>query len=195
MADINERMLQLFPTGLKSWEEPILLHIPPSLAANAPVPLRSLEVKVGMAKIMASWMVAIGAVEWLNEAEIKAIEPVLKTFCEIQCSWDGVRDLSAVIFGAIGAKMARSLTQRVDPEQLLGALEALMPAKKAEAPHLSDLELLDLLINHYNETQAADGAKIDHHERRVTKWLHRQNPAGRAMVRQAWPRPYSPDGW
>ena len=89
--------------------------------------------------------------------------------------------------------MGRALTQRVDPEQLLTAFEALIPAKKMETPHLTDLELIDLMINTYNETQAADGAKIDHHERRATKWLHRQNSAGRALVRHAWHRPYSPN--
>ena len=193
MADITERMHQLFPTGLRSWEEPVLLHFPPSQTPHTPVHLLSLRVKVGMAKIMGSWMVAVGAVEWLDDDEIQLIAPVLKTLCEIHCSWDGVRDLTTAVFGAIGAKMGRALTQRVDPEQLLTAFEALIPAKKMETPHLTDLELIDLMINTYNETQAADGAKIDHHERRATKWLHRQNSAGRALVRHAWHRPYSPN--
>ena len=191
MPDIRERMMQLLPDGLRSWDEPILIFINANTAqlANHPIPVGSIKVKLGMTKILSSWMLMIAALE-LDEADRELLAPVLCTFGKIQCTWDGNANVLTSVYSAIGYKMSRSLTQRVDPDQLLDALQPAMLAKKAEQNELSDEQLIDVCCNDYNHEQNVDGAKIDHRERSAAKFIHKQLPATRDVIKHAW-RPSS----
>ena len=119
MPDIRERMMQLLPDGLRSWDEPILIYISANTIqlANQPIPVGSIKVKLGMTKILSCWMLMIAALE-LEEADRAVLAPVLRTFGEVHSTWDGNVNMQTSVYQAIGYKMSRSLTQRVDPDQL-----------------------------------------------------------------------------
>ena len=187
MPDIRERMMQLLPDGLRSWDEPILIYISANTIqlASQPIPVGSIKVKLGMTKILSCWMLMIAALE-LEEADRAVLAPVLRTFGEVHSTWDGNVNMQTSVYQAIGYKMSRSLTQRVDPDQLLDAFQPAMLATRAEQPELTDEQLIDICCNDYNAEQNVDGAKIDHHERRAAKFIHNQLNETRDVIKHAW---------
>lgn len=187
MPDVWERMMQLVPEGLRSWDEPIIIFIPASKLdlAHQKIPVGCMRVKNGMTKILSSWMLMLAALE-LEEHDRMQLLPVLKTFGEIQSSWDGCANVQHAVMQAISYKMSRSLTQRVDPDQLLDAFAPAMEAKRAEGAELTDEQLIDYCCNEYNSSQSVDGCKIDHHERRAAKFIHCNSLETRAVIKLAW---------
>jgi len=129
MPDIWERLRQMFPCGLQSAEERLQPFFPQ--VGGALVHHQSVGIKIGMAKICCCYMIAIAAVEHLNEEERILIEGVLKTFGKVHGVWNNVRDQAAVVFSAMLSKNSRSLTSRVDPEQLLAMVEKLRSLRQA----------------------------------------------------------------
>lgn len=187
MPDIWERMAQLVPDGLLSHNEPVIAYIPASMQelVHQAVPLGTMKVKIGMTKILSCWMLMLGVLQ-LDANDRALLNPMLQTLGKIHATWDGNANLSEAVYQAIGYKMCRSLTQRVDPGQLLDAFAPIMAAKKSEQPHLCDDQLLDHCCNDYNMTQAVDGAKIDYYERKVTKWIHTQLSEAKDIIKLAW---------
>ncbi len=189
MPDIWERLEQLIPNGLRSWDEAVILHFPAALNAGANIQDLSVKTRNGMAKILACWMLAIGSVEFLTAAETRTLKPALNTLANIHCTWDGVKSFADAVFNAIGVKNSRSLAQRMDPDQLLDAFCPLIDAKLRDGSTFSRSQLLDECINDYNVTQSADGAKLDSYERKAVKWLDCQLKETRDVVKSAWPAP------
>ncbi len=189
MPDVWERLDQLIPQGLRSWDEAIILHFPAGLNAGANIEDLSVKTRNGMAKVLACWILAIGSVEFLTPAEARMLKPALDSLANIHCTWDGVKSLADAVYSAIGVKNSRSLTQRVDPDQLLDAISPLMDAKVRDGSTFGRSQLIDECINEYNVTQAADAAQIDNYERKAVKWLDNQLPATRAVIKSVWPPP------
>ncbi len=187
MPDIWERMRQLTPEGLRSWDEAVIVFFPRVLSGGGGIPPCSVKTKNGMARIMGAWMLTIAAVECLTAKDISILRPVLDTFAKTHCTWDANHNVTEAVYTAIGNKMAKSLTQRVDPDQLLDAFAPIMDAKVAAGATLSRLALIDLCCNEYDETQPVDGARIDGYERKVAKWLRNQLPETREAVKSIWP--------
>ena len=185
--DVLQFLEHLFPEGLWSNDEKIMVFF--RQAPHAPLPRQSIQVRNGAAKVLGSWMLAIGAVELLSAAERLELKPLLETLGQIHCTWDDIRDTQASLFKAIGVKMSRSLVQRMDPDQVLSTLEPIIAEKKKKegAPaNLSDLDWFDLVVNEYNDNVANIESKIDGDTRKCAKLLTEAGPECRHVIQTIW---------
>ena len=188
MADVMERMTLLFPDGAKTASEKIHLFFDATQQPSTELGQNSIRTKLGMARVLACFMVAVPAAEgWLTPMEVDSIRSVLATFSVIHCSWDNQRD-SGSLFAAIAAKHGRGLTQRVDPDMLLEMFAPIVAERKAKEPMvlLTESEWLDRVINSYNDSQVATGLKISPQERAAAHTLTRAGPEARSIVRSCW---------
>jgi hypothetical protein len=191
MPDIWEKFHLLFPGGLRSSDEKILCYFGSDQRAHAPILHQSVQVRNGMSKLIACWMVAVAVAEGvLTPAEVALLQPVIATFGQIHTSWDGEHSLANATYSSIGIKMARSLTQRIDPDQMLQASKPIILEKKAAdaaqgVEHTME-EYIDICTNEYNNTLSSDAPKVDHHERSATKWLAQQDSDTQAAVQECW---------
>ena len=183
-----ERMTLLFPDGAKTASEKVHLFFDAEQTPSTELGENSVRTKLGMARVLACFMVAVPAAEgWITPAEVDVIRPVLQTFQVIHGCWDNQRN-SAGLFAAIAAKHGRGLTQRMDPDLLLDMLAPIAADLKARDPTvvLTDSEWTDRVINHYNDTQVATGLKISAQERAAAHTLTCAGPEARAVVRSCW---------
>ena len=184
--DVLQFLEHLFPNGLRSNDEKIMVFF--RQQAGAPLPRHSIQVRNGAAKVLGSWMLAVGAVEMLSPAEQLEIKPLLETLGQIHCSWGDIRDTKASIFKAIGVKMSRSLVQRMDPDQVLSTLDPIIAEKKTArgADDLSDSNWFDLVVNEYNENIANNDSKIDGDTRKCAKTPMDAGPVCRQVIQTIW---------
>ncbi len=188
MADIMERMTLLFPDGAKTAAEKIHLFFDATQQPSVELGQNSVRTKLGMARVLACFMVAVPAAEgWLTPTEVECIRPVLSTFSVLHGNWDNQRD-SGSLFAAIAAKHGRGLTQRVDPDMLLEMFAPIVAEQKAKEPMvlLTESEWLDRVINSYNDSQVATGLKISPQERAAAHTLTCAGPEARSIVRSCW---------
>ena len=191
MADIWERLEQIFPCGLRTAERKLL-----SFFWQAPLQIlepNELQLRNGVARWAAGMMVTIAATESLEIVDINQIRDVLRTFGKLECGWDNERDLSKTMYSAIGTKLCASVAQRPDPDQLLENFEVIMNLKKPEdlkkGKLLTTQDYIHECCNTFNATQNARATKLDNHERRAVEWLSEQLPETRMEVKKIWAGP------
>ena len=191
MADMWERLEQLFPDGLRTHETKLISFFwQPPLKELEP---NELCLRNGVCRWCVCMMTAIAAVDILQENEINEIKNVLLTFGDLECSWDNERDISKTIYNSIGSKLCASVAQRPDPDQLLEDFEVIINLKKpgdiASGKMYTTSEYIHECANNYNETQLSKATKLDNYERCAVEWLSTQLPETRQTIKKIWAGP------
>jgi len=191
MPDCIEKLEMIFPDGLKSNMEKIVVffHQP----ALAPVGPQCIQLRNGMAKIVGCYMIAVCAATHLTPEEQVLAWPALRSFGEIHCVWNNVRDVKSALFGSIALKIGRAATQRPDPGQLLKVCKKITDQRRQKDLALdaqySETEYNNMALNEYNDAQPAEVLKIDNYERKATNWLAEQSEECQKIVIDCWAGP------